>query len=407
MRQLTFAEAGRVAWEEVDDPRPHDGSALVRPLAVARCDLDPIMASAGIFPGPFPVGHETVAEVVETGPGVSTHRPGDRVLVPFQVSCGACAACTGGRFAACITHRARAGAAFGFGEAGGGHGGAVADLLAVPHADHLLVSAPDGISAAALCTLPDNVVDGYRAVGPQLRERPGADVLVVGGAAASIGLYAVAIAVVLGASTVRYVDTDAARCDAAAELGAQAIRQDGPWPRRFDRALIVVENTGDAEGLACALRSTEDYGTCTSVAIHFAPAPLPLLEMYTHGISFCLARADSRLYLPAVVELVASGRLDPLAVPTTIVPWDRADEAWLEPATKLVIERQAGSEERRRGPATPCNRQPFVGGPLVGAHDCCGSRGTEPGAPDQRRKRVISGTNACCSWNRNPCAAAA
>jgi hypothetical protein len=40
-----------------------------------------------------------------------------------------------------------------------------------------------------------------------------------------------------------------------------------------------------------------------------------------------------------VLELFSDGRFDPLVVPTTIVPWDRADEAWLEPATKLVLER--------------------------------------------------------------------
>jgi threonine dehydrogenase-like Zn-dependent dehydrogenase len=341
MHQLVFEEPGRVAWQQAADPQLTDpAGALVAPLAVARCDLDIAMASLGLFPGPYAVGHEMVGEVVAVGEQVSARAVGDRVLVPFQVSCGACEACLGGRFGACITYRARAGAAFGFGEAGGGHGGAVADVLAVPAADHLLVAAPDGPSATALCTVPDNVVDGYRTVGPPLAEQPGAEVLVVGGAAASIGLYAVAVAVALGASRVRYMDRDADRCEAAEALGAVAERHEGDWPRRFERAPVVVDNTGDVEGLACSLRSTEDYGRCTSVAIHFAPmTPVPLLEMYTHGITFHVSRADSRRFLPEVLELVAAGRLDPLAVPTTVVPWDRADEAWLEPATKLVLER--------------------------------------------------------------------
>jgi alcohol dehydrogenase len=72
------------------------------------------------------------------------------------------------RFAACHAYRAPSGPAFGFGQAGGGHGGAVADLLAVPHADHMLIAAPAGVPAEVLCTLPDNVVDGYRAVAPHL-----------------------------------------------------------------------------------------------------------------------------------------------------------------------------------------------------------------------------------------------
>lgn len=342
MRQLTYVEAGQVAWQEAPDPEPTDPTGvIVRPLAVARCDLDPIMAGFGIFPGPFAVGHETVAEVVAVGADVRERTAGDRVLVPFQVSCGTCAACRDGRFAACHTYRAKAGCAFGFGEAGGGHGGAVADLLAVPSADHMLIPAPVGLPAAALCTLPDNVTDAYRAVAPQLAERPGAEVLVVGGAAASIGLYAVAAAHACGAGRVRYVDADAARCEAATALGAVVTHLDGPWPRRFDRAPIVVENTADVDGLACALRSTDDYGTCTSVAIHFAPTtPMPLLELYTKGITYHLSRADSRRFLPEVIALAASGALDPLTVPTTIVPWDQGDEAWLRPATKLVLERE-------------------------------------------------------------------
>jgi threonine dehydrogenase-like Zn-dependent dehydrogenase len=340
MRQLVFVEAGRVAWQEAPDPPlPDPRGALVRPLAVARCDLDQPMAAFGIFPGPFAVGHETVAEVLAVGEEVTQRRVGDRVLVPFQVSCGTCAACRDERFGACHTYRARAGGAFGFGEAGGGHGGAVSDLLAVPAADHMLLPAPSG-SAGALCALPDNACDAYRAVGPQLAERPGAEVLIVGGAAASIGLYAVAFARELGSSRVRYVDRDEARCVAAAALGAEVEHQQGPWPSLYERAAITVEATGEVEGLTTVLRSTDDYGFCTAVAIHFAPTvALPLLEMYTRGITFHVSRADSRRLLPRVLELFAAGRFDPLAVPTTIVPWDRADEAWLEPATKLALAR--------------------------------------------------------------------
>ena len=341
MRQLTFVEAGRVEWQEQPDPLvPGPAGAVVRPLAVARCDLDLPMATAGLFPGPFALGHETVAEVVSVGEQVRQRRRGDRVLVPFQVSCGTCSACQDARFGGCTTYRGRIGAAFGFGESGGGFGGAVSDLLAVPAADHLLIPAPADVSATALATLPDNVSDGYRAVGPILRERPDADVLVVGGMVKSVTLYAVATALALGARRVRYVDADPASLAAARALGAEVVEHHGGWPRRFDRALITVDGTGDPEGLATVLRSTEDYGYCTSVAIYFGSStPLPLLEMYTRGVTFHVSRADSRRLLPEVIDLVASKRLDPLLIPTTVVPWDQAPRAWLEPATKLVLVR--------------------------------------------------------------------
>ncbi|BBX66610.1 hypothetical protein MPSYJ_00710 [Mycolicibacterium psychrotolerans] len=260
--------------------------------------------------------------------------------MPFQVSCGRCTPCAGGRYAACDSYYARAGAAFGFGDAGGGHGGGLADLLLVPDADHLLVPAPEAISDVALATIPDNVVDAYRTVVDGLRERPGADVLIVGGDAPSISLYTILCAQALGAGTVRYADNDAQRLAAASDLGADVIDVGPQFPRRLERAAIVVGASLSIEGLHCAIRSTEPYGRLTVVTIHFAAeTPLPMLELYTRGITLHTSRADSRRYLPEVLEVVAAGRIDPLAVPTTVVGWDDTAEHWLDPALKMVATR--------------------------------------------------------------------
>ena len=347
VRQLTYVEPGRVEWQSVPEPEIGPTGALVRPLAVARCDLDPVMAVAGLFPGPYGIGHEAAVEVVSVGEHVSTVNPGGRYLLPFQVSCSWCDQCRANLYAGCRTYRARAGAAFGFGPAGGGHGGALSELLAVPEASHLLLRAPVDVPPALACTLPDNVIDAYRAIGPHLRKRPGADVLIVGGAAASIGLYAVAWAMALDARSVRYVDHDPERLAIADTAGAEAVAHAGPWPKRFERAPITIDNTGEPEGLLSVLRSTDDFGVCTMVAIHFEPTTtVPLLEMYTRGVTLLTSRADSRRFLPAVLEHVAAGRFDPSSVPITQVDWVDAAEAWLEPAVKLVVTTKAGGETR-------------------------------------------------------------
>ena len=340
MQQLVFVEPGRIEWQDAPDPEPGLGQAVVRPLAVSRCDLDIAMAAFGIFPGPFPVGHEIAAEVIAVGAGVKRVTTGQRVAVPFQVSCGTCAPCGQRHYAACEPHQARAGAAFGFGESGGGHGGGVADLLLGPDADHMLVPAPASISDVALATTTDNLIDAYRTVVDGLGERPGAEVLVVGGDAPSISLYAILCAQALGAGRIRYADSDSQRLAVASDLGAEVLDLDGEFPRRLDRAPIVVAGSLQVEGLHCAIRSTEAYGRITPVTIHFGSGtPLPLLEMYTRGITFHTSRADSRRYLPEILDLVASGRIDPLAVPTTVVEWDRAAGRWLEPALKMVVAR--------------------------------------------------------------------
>jgi threonine dehydrogenase-like Zn-dependent dehydrogenase len=103
---------------------------------------------------------------------------------------------------------------------------------------------------------------------------------------------------------------------------------------------VTVDVTGSPGGLTCVIRSTERYGTCTALAIAFhAGEQLPLLEMYTRGITFHTSRADARRYLPEVLELMARTTFEPLAVPTTVCSWEEAPTAWLEPATKLVVQR--------------------------------------------------------------------
>src|SRR6476660_8506893 len=103
MQQLTFLEAGKVEWREVDAPALEDDrQAIVRPLSVATCDLDTaLMHGRAPYRGPFGLGHEGVAEVVDVGDGVGGLTPGQKVSVPFQIYCGDCDACREGRTASC------------------------------------------------------------------------------------------------------------------------------------------------------------------------------------------------------------------------------------------------------------------------------------------------------------------
>ena len=90
MRQLTCIGPGRLEWRDVPEPRlASDDDAVVRPLAVARCDID-LPLTSGIFPirEPFALGHECVAEITALGDRVRGLEIGQRVVVAFQVSCG-------------------------------------------------------------------------------------------------------------------------------------------------------------------------------------------------------------------------------------------------------------------------------------------------------------------------------
>jgi len=337
VRQLEITGARAVEWREAPAPALQgDGEAIVRPLAVAMCDLDAAFLT-GVVPigEPFPLGHESIAEVVDVGDAVGTVAPGDRVVVPFQISCGSCPACAAGHTANCRT--VPRGSAYGMKPLGGDWGGALADALRVPFADAMLVPLPDGLEPADVASVSDNVADGYRAVAGPLAATPGAEVLVVGGFARSVGLYAVACALALGAARVVYADTDAGRLERAAALGAETVEV-SEWPAKLGRFPITVDASGEHRGLHAALRSTAADGTCTSVAIYFEPeTPLPLLEMYTRGCTLHTGRVHSRSVIPEVLGLVGAGRLDPALVTSAVVGFDDAPAALADPPTKLVL----------------------------------------------------------------------
>ena len=343
MRELTYVGPGEVEWREAPAPRLEgDGQALVRPIAVATCDLDAVIVRGlAPFPPPFPLGHESVAEVVEIGDAVRSVRPGDRVVVPFQPACGACGFCRRGFTANCTAVPRTS--MYGIGVAGGGWGGVLADVVRVPFADAMLVKLPAGVAPAAAASAGDNIADGWRTVAPYLDERPGAAVLILGGAGAgSVPLYAAAIALAIGAERVDFHDTDARRLEIARRLGAQP-HPVSSWPKRLGSYPITVEACQDPDGLACALRSTEPGGHCTSVSIYFGGAiPMPMTEMYMKGITFHTGRVHSRTVLPAVLSLLEARRIDPGLITTERARWSDAAEAILGYTTKLIIEREDG-----------------------------------------------------------------
>ncbi|WP_232666623.1 zinc-dependent alcohol dehydrogenase [Pseudonocardia sp. TRM90224] len=344
MKQLTFEGRGATRWRD-DVPAPTLGSAaaaLVTPLVVSTCDMDAVAMSGRIrFRAGTPMGHEGVGVVAEVADGVTRVRPGDHVIMPWQISCGSCGRCRRGQDTFCTT--VPPGSCYGWGPHVGRWGGFLADLVEVPFADHMLVPVPEDVDPIRVSGIGDNLVDAWRAVGPPLRECPGGTVLVGAAAASSsIGLYAALYARALGASDVLVAAPRPAGPTLwqAAELGLRtvAIEPDTLDVGAFD---VTVDASGTADGLALALRSTGPGGTCTctSGAVHRgAPVALPVYAMYMNVVTFRTGWVHTRSLLDEPLALVAGGAFDPTVI-ATITSFEDAPAALAEPFTKLIMRR--------------------------------------------------------------------
>lgn len=339
MRQLTRIEPGRLAWREVSAPTLQSArDALVRPLAVTLCDVDRPMADGRFpIPGEIGLGHEFVAEVVDAGDGVHQFRPGDRVVVPFQISCGDCDQCRVGLTAHCRAVPPRS--QYGFGMFGGEWGCAFSDLVRVPFADAMLVALPAGVAPEAAACASDNLPDAWRAVVPLLRQRPGAEILILGGIG-SVPLFAVDIARACGAGRIDYLDTDPHRLEVAEKLGARAL--EGPPRDAIGEYDLAVDGTLlEPNGLSAALSSLRPHGLCVGVT-NYLPGQdphVPYFLMYGRGVRFETGRVNARAHIRDALDLVQSRRIDPLAVTESVLRFEDALDAFAVPTLKPVFVR--------------------------------------------------------------------
>lgn len=340
MRQLILSAPGQLRWTEAPAPDlsgPH--GALVEPIAVATCDFDHLLVS-GRQPAAWPlaIGHEFVARVLRVGDEVRKFAPGDVVIVPFQISCGSCAACARGQTSACA--RVPWLSCYGLGALAGDWGGAASDVVSVPYADAMLVRLPEGLAPHDAAAISCNVVDAYRTVGPQLAAHPGAEVLVVAGAFANISLYTIAIARGLGAGRVDFCTRDAHLAERAARLGAQIL--ESPEQLESMRYPITVDASMDVALLRAAVRATAPGGVCTVSTMYPGDdTPLPLFAMFERCLTLQTGQPHVRTLIEPVLGLVARDVLQPGVLTDELVTWDDAPRAFAAGRGKYVCTRGA------------------------------------------------------------------
>jgi alcohol dehydrogenase len=298
---------------------------------------------------PLCCGHECVADVLSVGEQVKNVRPGQRVLVPFQINCGECATCQLGQTSNCTSVPPIS--MYGFGVGGGHWGGALAEQLAVPFADGMLVPLPDGVDPAAAASAADNLADAYSHIAPHLPDLLKRDpdthvrIIVASNArspySASVPLYTGMISRALGARHVHLIDARAHVREQAEQLGMEA--HTPAEGRRLNPAALVIDAGASPASLRAAIHATAPEGLCRSSGMLHRLSGIPVGAMYGRNITLRVGRVHARAVIPGLLEMIASGRLHPERVITNVVPFDEAPQGLAEhihsDATKTVFTR--------------------------------------------------------------------
>jgi threonine dehydrogenase-like Zn-dependent dehydrogenase len=234
MKALCWHGKGDMRCEEVPDPEIQDGrDAIIRVTSCAICGSD-LHLYGGYVPGMKSgdvIGHETMGEVVAVGKDNTRLKVGDRVVVPFTISCGECEFCKRSLFSLCERSNP-AGAEqakqmgyqtaglYGYSHTYGGFAGGQAEYLRVPYADVGPIVVPEGLTDDQVLFLSDIFPTGWMAA-ENCDIQPGQTILVFG--CGPVGQFAIRSAFMMGAGRVIAVDQVPERLKMARDAGAETI----------------------------------------------------------------------------------------------------------------------------------------------------------------------------------------
>jgi len=312
---------------DVPEPEPAPDGLVIETEACGVCRSDwhawqghGEWANDRVPPGQV-LGHEPAGRVVAVGSRVERFGIGDRIAVPFNLGCGHCQYCNEGHGNVCTD-----GLALGFESDAGG---AFAERVAVPAADYNAVALPEGVEPAAMAALGCRYATAFHALADRADVGPGEQVAVVG--CGGVGLSTVQVATALGAGAVA-VDVREAPLSLAGEIGAEAtVDASGRDPG--ETAAAIRAATGGEEGADVSVDALGSAETCRAAVGSLAPRgrhvqvgltgeaergeiTLPTDEMARWERTFLGARGMAPTRYPALVGLVARGRLDPGALVT-------------------------------------------------------------------------------------------
>ncbi|HLL48323.1 MAG TPA: zinc-dependent alcohol dehydrogenase [Longimicrobiaceae bacterium] len=375
MRALCWQGPNKVSVENVPDPtilNPRD--AIVRITTTAICGSD-LHLYDGYIPFMKPgdiLGHEFMGEVMEVGPEVRNLRPGDRVAVPFTISCGGCFFCKRDLWSLCDNSNTNAGMAdkvfghhtaalFGYSHLTGGYAGGQAEYARVPYADVGPLKLPDGLADEQVVFLTDIFPTGYMAA--EYCDIRQGDTIAVWGCG-PVGQFAIRSCFMLGAGRVIAIDRFPERLRMAREGGAETLDYEevggimaitevlremtgGRGPDACIEAVGMEAHGVGLEGVYDRVKQATRMETDRGVALRQAiqacrkggtvSVPgvyggfmdkFPTGAMMNKGLTIRTGQTHMVKYMRPLLERVQAGDIDPSFVITHRLPLDQAPHGY-------------------------------------------------------------------------------
>jgi len=358
MKALTYQGAHDVRVETVPDPTIEaDDDILLRITATAICGSD-LHLYRGKVPGMKDgdiLGHEFMGIVEETGPAVKNVAKGDRVVIPFTISCGDCWFCQKSLFAACETTNPDRGALlnkkdlrsgagmFGYTHLYGGYAGGQAEFVRVPKGNVGPLKIPEGLDDEQVLFLSDILPTGYQAV-LNAAVGEGSTLAIFG--AGPVGMMAAASARLLGVERIFMIDHHDYRLAFAKNTwGVEPINFD----RDEDPAEIIIERTqnrgvdasidavgfeakgstvetamatlklegGSGKALRQCIAATRRGGTVSVPGVYSGFIHGFLFgDAFDKGLAFRMGQTHVQQHMPALLEFIMKGELRPNVIIT-------------------------------------------------------------------------------------------
>ncbi|WP_078592677.1 zinc-dependent alcohol dehydrogenase [Evansella clarkii] len=359
MKALTYQGKEKLEVKNMDDPKIETGDdMIVRITATGICGSDLHLYKKTIpLDEDYIIGHEPMGIVEEVGSNVKNVKKGDRVVIPFNVSCGQCFFCNNQMESQCDNSNPHAdtGGLFGYSKQFGNYPGGQAEFLRVPYADFMAFVVPESseLDDESVLFLSDVIPTAYWSV-EHSGVKKGDTVLVLG--SGPIGLMVQKFAWLKGAKRVITVDHVPHRLDHAkktnnveiynfeeedelgkmlhesteggADVVIDCVGMDGKVPPK-EKVKDIFGQKGTIDPIIMAAEAVRKFGTVQLTGVYGAPANLfPLGDFFSRNVQLKMGQAPVIHLMPKLYDMVENREFDPTDIITHRMSLDEAPEAY-------------------------------------------------------------------------------